>query len=177
MITNFKLFESEYNENELPFRDAFYRHINGTLKLHDSYKLVEYSKEYFNWKIPNSLKYEGTVYRLLQFNTTEMYENVLKNGFIRYDKQRYWSVTKDLSSIKHIQKNLSHKKYVYYIIFKFDVKYDDVLFDLNKMYYYLNPDSVSWNYEDENEVIVLTDNFPEMSPKNIYEHGEIFDLN
>ncbi len=87
------------------------------------------------------------------------------------------TVKKNLNTKKKIKKNIKKKKYVYYIIFKFDVKYNDVLFDLNKMYYYLNPDMVSWNYEDENEVIVLTDNFPEMSPKNIYKHGEIFDLN
>ena len=137
------------------------------------YKLVEYSKEYFNWKIPNSLKYEGTVYRMLQFNTLEMYEKVLNDGFIPYNDQRYWSCTKKYSSIRHIQKNLSHENYLYYIIFKFDVKYDDVLFDVNKMYYYLNPDTMIWHFEDENEIIVLTDNFPKMSPNNIHDYGEI----
>ena len=172
MITNFKLFESK-EEDFSNFRVAFYSHINGTLKLKDSYKLVEYSQEYFNWKIPNDLKYEGVVYRMLQFNTEEQYRNVLKNGFIKYNSQRYWSCTKDIKSINYIQKNLIHKKYKYYIIFKFDVHYNDVLFDLNKMYYYLNPDRVSWVYSDENEVIVLTDNFPEMSTDYIYDNGEI----
>jgi mannose-6-phosphate isomerase len=43
-------------------------------------------------------------------NTKLQYENVLKNGFIKYNNQRYWSCTKDINSIKDIQENLFHKK-------------------------------------------------------------------
>lgn len=141
-------------------------HISGNLKSKDSYKLVKFCKEYFNGKIPNELKYQGTVYRILQFKTKEKFQ---EKCMIPLENQKYWSCTKSLESIPKIKQYLSHKNYKYYIIFKFDVTYDDVLFDMNKMVDYLGEKTP---YREENEIIVLTENFSIISSKNIIEQGK-----
>jgi hypothetical protein len=177
MITNFKLFESifdfsESDTTEESFKKALHQHISGTLSWNESYKLVEYCQSYFNWKIPQNLKYQGDVYRIFQFKDYEFdtYQSILKNGVSSHEKQRYWSCTKDIESIEKIKKFLSHNQYTYYIIFKFDVKYNDVLFDINKMYDYLY--NTTSEYVDENEVIVLSWKLT-LPPENIIKYGEI----
>ena len=138
-------------------------HISGNLGKINSYKLVEY----FNKKVSNELKYQGIVYRILQFKTKE---NFQEKCMTPLKNQKYCSCTKSLEYIPKIKQYLSYKKYKYYVIFKFNVTYDDVLFDVNKMIDYLGEKTP---YRKENEIIVLTQNFPIISYKNIIEYGKI----
>jgi hypothetical protein len=169
MIKKFKIFESIYDD--LFFRKSLFDHISGKLPIKDSYKLVEYAQDYFNWKIPNDLKYEGPVYRVVQYKTKENYKELLKKGMAPIQTQRYWSCAKDLNSIERVKSFTSHKRYKYFITYKFDVTYNDVLFDMNKMYKYLF--GCFSEYKDENEVVVLTTNFQKILPENIVDHGLI----
>ena len=57
-----------------------------------------------------------------------------KYTFHPIEKQKYWSCTKDLRSVEEVKKFTCYYKFKYFIVFKFDVTYDDVLFDMNKMY-------------------------------------------
>jgi len=176
MITDFKIFESiwdipdEMVDTPEGFKRCLSAHISGVLPIKDSYKLVESAQFFFKWKIPNSLKYEGSVYRVMQFHLKERYNEILKNGIKPFELQRYWSCAKDLKSIEKVKYFTTQKNFKYFITFKFDVTYNDVLFDMNKMNEHLDlPDS----YYEENEIIVLTSSLPEITSKNIVDHGKL----
>lgn len=168
MIKKFKIFENTMGTFDKELHD----HMSGNLPIKDSYKLIDSALEYFNGKIPYKLKYEGPVYRIMQFRTKEHYNEILKKGMIPIVTQKYWSCAKDLKSIENVKSFTSKHRYKYFITFKLNVTYDDVLFDLNKMYEYISG-YISHIYSKENEVVVLTKNFPIISTSNIVDKGKI----
>jgi len=171
MITDFKIYESQFNSRFDRFDNIFRNHLSGS---YDSEKLIAATLHYFDNKIPDNLKYKGTVYRIMQFRTKDFYNKILKKGMIPLQNQMFWSCTKYLKSTEDVKKLTWYKKYKYFIIFKFDVDYDDVLFDVNKMKNYIWGVGHSFTrYSEENEVIVLTKNIKEIPKENIIEHGEI----
>ena len=172
MITEFKIYESQYNPRFDLFDNIFRNHLSGSYN--DSEKLVGATLHYFDNKIPNDLKYKGTVYRIIQFRTKEQYDKILKKGMIPFENQIVWSCTKYLNSTEDVKRLTWHKKYKYFIIFQFDVDYDDVLFDVNKMKNYIWGVGHSFTrYSEENEVIILTKNIKIIPKENIIKHGKL----
>lgn len=173
MIIDFKTYESQFNSRFDSFDNIFRNHLAGG-KIIDSQKLIDATLHYFDNNIPNDLKYKGTVYRVMQFRTKEQYNRILKKGMVALENQKFWSCAKYLKSIEDVKKYTSHKRYKYFIIFQFDVDYNDVLFDVNKMKDYIWGLGHSFTrYSEENEVLVLTKNIKIVPKENIIEHGKL----
>jgi len=173
MITKLEIFESQFHPRYDTFENIFRNHLAGG-HIKDSQKLIDATLYQFDNEIPDDLKYKGTVYRVMQARTKSHYNKILKKGMIPLETQKIWSCSKYLQSIRNVKSFTSHKKYKYFVTFKFDVDYDDVLFDVNKMKDYI------WGighpftrYSQENEIIVLTKNFKIIPPENIIEHGKL----
>ena len=72
--------ENQNNESaELLKRKLLYHLAGGNIK--DSVENIEIFINYFNGDIPNELKYEGTLYRIVQTNSKELYNKFLKQFY------------------------------------------------------------------------------------------------
>jgi len=129
--------------------------------------------DYFDGKIPDKFKYEGMVYRYFGFRHKEIYERVLKNGFSAWETQKYYSTSKSLKAIDEVITGTWKKRYKYFVIFKFKVGKDDVLFDMNKVLDYFNIEED--RYRKEEEVLVLAEKIPSVSKDKIVKSGLLLD--
>lgn len=150
------------------FKTKLAFHLAGG-NISDSIENIEIFKNYFNNSIPNELKYEGTLYRLIQTTRKDMYNFCIKTGFNVYPNQKYYACSKTLDGIEYAKQKMLRRRYKYFVIFKFDVTEDDVLFDVNKMIDYIGLDEN--RFKKEEEVIVLSDKIPYISKNNIVDYG------
>ena len=74
-----------------------------------------------------------------------------------------------MNGIEEVKQKTLKNRYKYYVVFKFDVTFDDVLFDINKLIDYVGLDEN--RFKDEEEVLVLSDKIPTISKNNIIDYG------
>ncbi len=168
MIDKVKNFKEFLNENKNIFKDKLLYHLDGGTIL-DSVENIDIFINYFKGNIPQELKYEGVLYRVFQTKSKTLYEKVLKNGFDVLENQKYYACSKSLKGIKSVLLKTSKRRYKYYIVFKFNVNNDDVLFDINNVIDYIGLDEN--RFRDEEEVLVLSNKIPHIPKENIIKDG------
>ena len=156
------------NESKKQIKDKLLNHLVGG-SIIDSVENIDLFLNYFDGNIPDELKYEGSLYRVVQTTSKPLYNKILKNGFNVLPNQKYYACSKSMKGIKSVILKTSKRGYKYYIIFKFDVYKDDVLFDMNKMIDFLGIDEN--RFTDEDEVLVLSSKVPFLSTDKIIKHG------
>jgi hypothetical protein len=156
------------NESKKKIKDKLLNHLVGG-SIIDSVENIDFFLNYFNGDIPDELKYEGSLYRVFQTTSKPLYNKILKNGFNVLPNQKYYACSKSMKGIKSVILKTSKRRYKYYIIYKFDVYKDDVLFDMNKMIDFLGIDEN--RFTDEEEVLVLSSKVPFLPTDNIIKHG------
>jgi hypothetical protein len=152
---------------ELLKRKLLFHLAGGNIK--DSVDNIEIFINYFNGYIPNELKYEGTLYRIVQTQSKELYNKFLKQGFNSLPLQKYYACSKTMNGIEEVKQKTLKNRYKYYVVFKFDVTFDDVLFDINKLIDYVGLDEN--RFKGEEEVLVLSNKIPTISKNNIIDYG------
>lgn len=156
------------NESKKQIKDKLLNHlVDGSII--DSVENIDVFLNYFDGNIPDELKYEGVLYRVFQTSSKPLYNKMLKNGFSVLPNQKYYACSKSMKGIKSVILKTSKRRYKYYIIFKFEVTKDDVLFDMNKMIDFLGIDEN--RFIDEEEVLVLSNKISLLSTDNIVKHG------
>lgn len=131
---------------------------------------IDTIEDYYNYDIPAELKYVGSAYRCVFFETMEQYDNCLKNGLPNTHRV-YFSATKDEACIPGIVQSLG-TGYEYYIVFEIPSTLENCIFDVNEMCENLGVDST---YGHEQEVLIYSDKVPQLMPTDINEHGLIED--
>jgi hypothetical protein len=164
-VKNWKQFSKE---NKNIFKDKLLNHLAGGTIV-DSVENIDVFNKYFKGNIPQELKYEGALYRVFQTKSKPLYEKVLKNGFNVLENQKYYACSKSLKGIKSVLLKTSKRSYKYYILFKFNVNNDDVLFDINKVIDFIGLDEN--RFRDEEEVLVLSNKIPHIPKENIVKNG------
>lgn len=163
------IFGHTLNESKKQIEDVLRKHIIGACSIADSVKNLDVFNDYFDGYIPNQLKYQGVLYRIFQTSSKTLYNEILKKGFNALPSQKYYSCSKSMGGIESVIRKTSKNRYKYYIIFKFEVSEDDVLFDINKIREFLDIDEN--RFIDEEEVLVLSNKIPSLSKDNIIKHG------
>ena len=166
--TTIREFLNENVNNLEKLKNKLLYHLAGG-DIKDSIENIEIFKQYFNDNIPNELKYEGTLYRIVQTQNKDLYNRFLKQGFSSLPLQKYYSCSKTLDGIEEVKRKTLKKRYKYYVVFKFDVTYDDVLFDINKLIDYIGLDEN--RFRNEEEVLVLSEKIPHINKTNIIDYG------
>lgn len=167
-VKNFKQFVNENQNNSEEFKKKLLFHLAGG-NIKDSDENIEVFKRYFNNDIPNELKYKGTLYRIVQTQNKDLYNRFLKQGFNSLPTQKYYACSKSLNGIEEVKRKTLKNRYKYYVIFKFEVSFDDVLFDVNKLIDYIGLDEN--RFVSEEEVLVLSEKIPIISKNNIIDYG------
>ena len=168
MIDKVKKFNQFINENKNIFKNKLLNHLAGGTIV-DSVENIDVFINYFKGNIPQELKYEGVLYRVFQTKSKTLYEKVLKNGFNVLENQKYYACSKSLKGIKSVLLKTTNRRYKYYIVFKFNVNNDDVLFDINKVIDYIGLDEN--RFRDEEEVLILSNKIPHIPKENIVKNG------
>lgn len=170
MFKTIKRYDDFINENikdkELLKNKVLYHLIGGNII--DSIENIKLFNSYFNGNIPKELKYEGVAYRIFQTKSKQLYDRVLKHGFNSLDSQKYYSCSKTLNGIENVKQKTVNRKYKYYVVFKFNVTFDDVLFDVNKLINYIGLDEN--RFKNEKEILVISDKMPSLNKECIIEH-------
>lgn len=165
-----KILLKENVQNNSSIDSSISYHLYNGSSISDTISNLNIFNTYFKNNIPNSLKYEGELYRIIQTNNKSIYDKILKNGLSPFINQKYISCSKSLNGIDQVIQKTYKKNYKYYIIFKFNVTYDDVFFDVNKMINYLHLDVNKFRTEEE--ILVLTKNIQYLNTNNIIKHGK-----
>ena len=167
-VKNFKQFMNEDINNSEEFKNKLLFHLAGG-SIKDSVENIEIFNKYFNHNIPNELKYEGTLYRIVQTHNKDLYNRFLKQGFNSLPLQKYYACSKTLHGIEEVKRKTLKNRYKYYVVFEFNVTVDDVLFDVNKVIDYIGLDEN--RFRNEEEVLVLSEKIPSISKNNIIDYG------
>lgn len=168
IATTIREYLNENQNNSEEFKKKLLFHLSGG-NIKDSAENIEIFKRHFNNNIPNELKYEGTLYRIVQTQNKDLYNRFLKQGFSSLPLQKYYPCSKTLNGIEEVKRKTLKKRYKYYVVFKFDVTFDDVLFDINKLIDYIGLDEN--RFRNEEEVLVLSEKIPHISKNNIIDYG------
>jgi len=83
--------------------------------------------------------------------------------------QKYYATSKTLEGIEVVKQKTLKRGYKYFIIIKFNVSFDDVLFDINKVIDYIGLDEN--RFINEEEVLILSEKIPNISKNNIIDYG------
>lgn len=160
----------EINNKIEEFKKRLGFHLLGGTIL-DSVENLSFFYDYFDGNIPQNLKYEGKLYRILQMYDKQQFNKILKGGAKSFLNQKYFSCSKTLEGIEEVKRKTWKKKYKYFVLFEFNVLKEEVLFDVNKVIDYI--DLNENRFKQEEEVLVLSEKVPFLNPNNIIDFGKL----